>query len=274
MARLHWRQEELPWDQIDHSKIDPELVPLIKAAALVEFNANDYTAYLCNVFRDDPEFRQAAEDWAIEEVQHGVALGRWAEAADPGWNFEAAVARFRAGYRIDLDQQASIRGSRPGELIARCMVETGTSSYYAAIGDSCEEPLLKRICRLIAADELRHYKLFYQYAKSYLERERLSKPRRVWIALGRINETEDDELAYAYYAANAPADAPYDHDTYNREYARRAFGRYRPEHLNRAVAMVFKACGLKPQSTAFNAASRVAWWLMDRRVRKLEKLAA
>ena len=42
-------------------------------------------------------FVAAVDTWANEEVQHGMALGRWAHLADPAWDFEAAFARFRAG---------------------------------------------------------------------------------------------------------------------------------------------------------------------------------
>ncbi|HEY0835964.1 MAG TPA: ferritin-like domain-containing protein [Azospirillum sp.] len=273
MADLHWRTEDLPWDRLDHAKVDPDLVPLIKAAALVEYNANDYTAYLCNVFHDDPEFQELARYWAVEEVQHGEALGKWAELVDPSFDFQKAVARFRAGYRVPIELDRSVRGSRTGELIARCMVETGTSSYYAAIGDSTEEPLLREICRNIAADELRHYKLFYVHAKRYVEKERLSKWRRLWVALSRIGETEDDELAYAFYAANAPDGVPYDRKTFNAAYMRRAYGRYRQKHVERAIAMVFKACGLKPHTRTFAVAARGAWWFIDRRAKKLAAAA-
>jgi len=106
--------------------------------------------------------------------------------ADPSWNFEAAFARYREGYRIDIKADASVRGSRTGELIARCMVETGTSSYYTALGDATQEPVLKQVCRLIAADEYRHFKLFYDHMKRYLSREELSFPKRLRVAAGRI----------------------------------------------------------------------------------------
>ena len=42
----------------------------------------------------------------------------------------------RDGYKLPLDAASSVRGSRTGELIARCMVETGTSSYYTALGEA------------------------------------------------------------------------------------------------------------------------------------------
>ena len=65
--------------------------------------------------------------------------------------------------------------------------------------------MLQQICRLIAADEFRHFKLFYDHMRRWLERERIGLPRRLRIALGRIGETEDDELAYAWHCANDPA---------------------------------------------------------------------
>ena len=75
------------------------------------------------------------------------------------------------------------------------------------------------------------------------------------MALSRIGESEDDELAYAYYAANG-GDAAYDRRRWSRAYMRRAYRYYRPPHLRRAVAMAFKAAGLKPQSRLTGAGSR------------------
>ena len=57
----------------------------------------DLAQYLSNVFRDDPDFRQAADNWATEEVQHGDALGKWAMLADPSWDYAAAFERYRNG---------------------------------------------------------------------------------------------------------------------------------------------------------------------------------
>lgn len=272
-AKKHWTVDDLPWDRLDPAKADPDLVKIVKAAALVEYNADDYAAYLCSVFHDDPAFQQAARDWAVEEVQHGVALARWAHAIDPSFDFAQANARFREGYTIKVDARESIRGSRSGELIARCMVETGTSSYYTALGEATDEPVLKAICRHIASDELRHYKLFYDHLKRYLEKEDLGRLRRLRIALARIGETEDDELGYAYYAANA-GDEPYDREAFNRAYMRRAFAFYRPRHVDKGVAMIFKACGLKPHSMLYKAATRATWWMMAQRTRRLQRLAA
>ena len=86
----HWRIDEVPWDRFDPTKLDPHVVALVKAAALVERNGVDYGTYLNRVFAEDPDFRAAADRWSVEEVQHGDTLGRWAMLADPGWDFETA----------------------------------------------------------------------------------------------------------------------------------------------------------------------------------------
>ncbi len=141
-----------------------------------------------------------------------------------------------------------------------------TSTYYAALGEATDEPVLKAVCRNITADELRHYKLFYSHLKRYLKRERMGRFRRGLVALGRIGESEDDELAYAYYAANGGAEA-YDRKRWARAYVRRAYGYYRPQHVRRAIAMAFKAAGFNPQSRLADWVAGLSYRLMRWRTR-------
>lgn len=242
----HWSVDDIPWENFRADLVDSELVKIVKAAALVESNADDYASYLCNVFYDDPTFQKLARDWAAEEVQHGVVLGRWAKMADAAFDYDARFQRFREGYSIAVESDQSVRGSQSGELIARCMVEVGTSSYYTAIAEASEEPVLREVCRRIATDEWRHYAMFYKALKRYLEVERPNRLRRLRIAVGRIAESEDDELAYAFYAANDDQ-APYDRKRCAKEYLQRAMPLYRPQHVERAMAMVLKAVGFEPR---------------------------
>jgi rubrerythrin len=268
-----WTLDDVPWDRFDPAKVDPEILRIVKAASLVEQNGADYAQYLCGVFADDPLFQAAARNWGAEEIQHGQALGRWAALADPSFDHAAACARFTAGFRVDLTAEASVRGSRAGELVARCIVETGTSSYYTALAEASAEPVLQAICRRIAADELRHYKLFLDHLQRYLEAEGLGFWGRLGIALGRIRESEDDELAFAYHAANDPGGV-YDRRRATRAHARRAYAVYRRRHIERGIAMVLKAVGLTPNGRLNRVATGLGWWFMQRRVARLEREAA
>jgi hypothetical protein len=267
-----WTLDDIPWDRFDPLQVDHELVPLVKAASLVEHNGRAYARHLCLVFADNPEFQQNARRWGEEEVMHGRALARWAALADPKFDFETAFARFQDGYRVDFDNDRSRRGSRSGEMVARCVVEIGTSSYYTAMREAAREPVLREICRHIAADELRHYRLFYKNLDRYLTQDGIGRFGRLRVALGRIAESGDDELAYAYYAANETA-RPYDRRRCNQAYARRAYALYRPHHVERGVAMLLKAAGVTPNGRLGFLTSRLAWRAMQYRAARHAKAA-
>ena len=134
------------------------------------------------------------------------ALGRIGRSE---FHFAAAFGRFQAGYQVDFDCDISRRGSRSGEMIARCIVEVGTSSYYTALHDAAREPVLREICGHIAADEIRHYKLFYQQLDALSRTRARSGFAPLRVAARPIAESQDDELAYAYHAANESS-RPYD----------------------------------------------------------------
>lgn len=267
-----WTPDDIPWDQFDRNKLDPDLLALVKAASLTEYNAGRYTQYLCNVFQDDQDFQTLLEEWKLEEEQHGRVLGRYAELAEPGYDFEATFKVFKEGYVIPIDFDRSIRGSRIGELQARCIIETGTSSFYSAISEATAEPVLKEICKRIAADEFRHYKTFLGGIDKYQTIEKVGLLSRLKVTIGRLREAEDDELAFAYHCGNEPGLA-YDHARCNAAYAARAYRVYGFHHAQRAVGMIFKATGLKPHGWLDRRVTDWAWKKMKRRSAALQKAA-
>jgi len=261
-----WAMDDVHWSLFDPSQVEPTLLAAMKAAALVEYNAPDYVIYLKRVFANAGEKVLAdLEQWGREEAQHGRALGRWAEMADPNFKLEEAFARFRKGYtpaHFAVAEEGSVRGSRRGEMIARCVVESGTSSYYSAIRDATEEPVLKEIAGRIAADEYRHYKLFYDTLHAQAEPE-LSFWRKLWIAVGRVRESDDDELAFSYYCANVSpeeeAARPYDRKKYSRLAGQASMSVYHRHHIQKLVQMVIKAMGANPHGWLANMAEALLW---------------
>lgn len=250
-----WNLDDIPWDQFDPSKVNPELIPVVKAASLVEYNAGDYRAYLRNVFADNERLKKAIDQWSVEEVQHGRALARWAALADPAFDFDASFRRFVENFQVPMEVNESVRGSRTGELIARCMVETGTNSFYSALADATDEPVLKAICQRIAEDEFAHYCLFHTQMRKHLRQEDLTFRERLAVAFERVAETEDDELATAYWAANC-GDEPFDRRRNAVAYARASLRYYRPEHITRGVDMIFGTLGLNSRGPAGWIATR------------------
>lgn len=262
----------MPWARFEAAAVDPDLLAVVKTAALVEANAADYVAYLGRVFADDPALLAALARWGEEEAQHGAVLGRWAELADPGFDFARALADFRAGYRVPHDVDQSIRGSRVGELVARQVVETGTSSFYSAIRDAAHEPVLKAVATRIAADEFAHYRLFAEHYARYQAAAPLPLPTRLRVAATRFSEAGDDELGWAWFAANVlPGDrsARYRSGVHARAYGLRAMRLYRRRHVESGVRMLLRAVSLRPGGAVFRLAAAGLWRLLRWRVARL-----
>jgi rubrerythrin len=266
-----WAPEDISWNRFDRTRVDTELVKLIKAASIVEHNAVHYARYLRTVFRGDDAMQQLAWEWAQSEVQHGQVLSRWATLADPDFDFGDRFRRFVAGYYIPTAVTRSIRGSLTGELLARCVVEIGTSSYYTAIGRATNEPVLKELCGRIAADELRHYKTFYELSRRYLKIENIGIMERLRVVVERVIESEDDELAYAYHSANESR-AKFNRLQSNRAYSSRAYKLYSLDLVERVAAMLLKVVGLRPHGWLSSVIARVGHSFMQRRVRRCADL--
>src|SRR5690606_18492131 len=271
---MRWTLDKINWDVFDGSRVEPETLEAVKAASLVEANAPDYVSYLCNVFADAPDVQEDIRQWGREESQHGQALAKWAKLADPSFDFDRAFARFREIQGIQTDAIESVRGSRAGEMIARCVVESGTSSFYSAIKDTTQEPCLRQIATYMAADEFAHYRLFYETYKKYADELR-STWDRLMVAVGRVNEADDDELPGAFYCANYAEDSgvPYERKKFADAYQRRALGIYRRQHVDRLISMVAKAGGLKPHGWVTRSVSAAAWHYLAFRQRQLARKA-
>ncbi|MGR9090863.1 MAG: ferritin-like domain-containing protein [Gammaproteobacteria bacterium] len=268
-----WSLDDISWTALEPEAVDSDLLEAVKTAALVEANSADYVRYLHNVFADDPAFREAASYWGVEERQHGDALGRWAEAVDPTFDYEQSLARFRAGYQIPIDADQSVRGSCAGELVARCVVESGTCSFYSAIRDRTAEPVLKQIAGFIAQDEARHYRLFKTHLDRYLAERKLGFFARCRIAYARVAEADDDELAYAYYSANIaaqPAPRAYRRRDCARAYSRRTLQLYECKHLRAALHMILHAANINPAGRVAKLGVWLGWRALQFRVWRLQ----
>jgi hypothetical protein len=207
---LPWHLEDIDFDRIDPSRIasDHDLYYLLISASFVESGADLYTRNLVDFFAADPEVSGWLEDhWQPEELQHGRALRSYVGHAWPQFDWDRAFRGFLAEYSAycTVDEFAPTRGL---ELAARCVVETGTTTLYRALGAAADEPVLKQLAAHIARDEVRHYKHFYDYFRRYDQVEKLGRHRIAGALARKALETRqlDSECALRHvYRAPAPA---------------------------------------------------------------------
>jgi hypothetical protein len=197
-----WTVDDIPYEDIDPALMRDreELFYIITSASFIEITSDLYTRNLIKFYDGDDEIVDwLANYWEQEEVQHGVALKRYVRAAWPDFDWEKAYHGFVVEYGAICNLE-NLAVNRSLEMVARCVVETGTASFYRTLTEAAPEPVLKQIMANIADDEVRHYKYFYHYFRHYRERERPSRLavlRQLWHR-GAGVKAEDAYIAFKH----------------------------------------------------------------------------
>ncbi|WP_295546761.1 ferritin-like domain-containing protein [uncultured Pseudacidovorax sp.] len=206
----HWTLDDLDFARIDidQARGDDTLFYLACSASFIESGSDLYTRNLIDYFEGDDEVAGwLRSQWEPEELQHGRALRAYVEHVWPDFDWQPAYDAFLAEYATycKVELLAPTRGL---EMSARCVVETGTATYYKALARFTREPVFHDLATRIAADEVNHYKHFYRYYRRYRAQERLGRMRVFGTVARRTLElkSEDADCAIRHIApARAPA---------------------------------------------------------------------
>jgi hypothetical protein len=193
-ARGHWSLDDIPWHCVDQDVVahHQPFFYLVASASFMESATDLYTANLVEYFAGDEEVTSWLTNyWLPEEIQHGRALRRYVETAWPDFDWEPAYRRFVEEFRPYCD--AALESARSLEMASRCVVETGTASYYTTLSRASPDPVLAMLARRIATDEVRHYKHFYRYFRNYRDAERLGRTKVVPALWRRLRMTSGDD---------------------------------------------------------------------------------
>jgi len=221
---LPWRIEDIDLTRIDRQRAaaNEDLLLLLCAASFIESGSDLYTSNLSVFFNGDPEVSEWLNtEWELEELQHGRALKAYIQHVWPSFDWDAAFASFMEEYSKTCSVE-EFEKTRALEMVARCVVETGTATLYRAIGECSNEPVLKEITDNIRTDEVRHYKHFFRYFKKYNQIEGHGRLAVLGALLRRVMEikNEDSEIALRHVFAMRYPDRAHD-SSYNREKAAR-----------------------------------------------------
>ena len=196
---LRWSLQDL-----DLSRIEPERVRahdalflLVCSASFIESGSDMYTRNLIEHFADDAEVGAWLRDhWEPEELQHGAALKAYVRHVWPGFDWESAYAGFFDEYArlCTMDELEPTRGQ---EMVARCIVEMGTTTYYQALHEATDEPVLRDLFWRIRCDEVQHYKNFFAFFRKYREIEGLHRGQVLAALVRRALELRKEDASIA-----------------------------------------------------------------------------
>jgi hypothetical protein len=221
---MPWRIEDIDLTRVDRQRAvnNEDLLLLLCAASFIESGTDLYTSNLSKFFNDDPEVSSwLNNEWEPEEMQHGRALKTYINYVWPEFDWDTAFANFFDEYSKTCDVEG-FEKTRALEMVARCVVETGTATLYRAINECSDEPVLKEITDNIRTDEVRHYKHFFKYFKKYNKIEGNGRLAVLGALLRRVMEikNEDSEIALRHVFAIRYPDRR-DDSAYNRNLSAR-----------------------------------------------------
>ena len=251
VARRHWSLDDIPWRLIRRDAVAQTegFFYLVAAASLMESATDLYTENLIEYFADDEEVTSWLEKyWLPEELQHGEALRRYVQIAWPEFDWEPARRRFVDEFRPFCD--IALEPTRSQEMASRCVVETGTASYYRTLSRASPDPVLALLTRYIADDEVRHYKHFYRYFRKYRDVETPGRAAILPALWRRLRMTGGDDsfiVLKHVHAAHHPGER-FDLAMYRRvrRACRAAVRDYFPHEMS--VRMLLKPLGLGPRT--------------------------
>jgi len=196
---LPWTIDDIDWRRLEpaRSRADTLIYYLVAAGSFIETGADRYSANLVAHFSAPALRHWLAESWEPEELQHGRALRRYVETVWPAldWvrGYEAFFAEYSPLCKMELLEQ------RPAlELAARCLVETGTATFYEALSRRAEDPVLKELADRIRQDEVRHYKHFRKFLDACRANEGVGRAGVLRALCRRAGEAQKEDAYLAF----------------------------------------------------------------------------
>ena len=194
-AARHWRIEDLDLSQIHKAAVEhnEDLFFLLMSASFIETGSDTYAANLAEHYAAWPEIAAwLQEQWEAEELQHGRALRAYVEAVWPDFPWQQAYDSFFAEYS-QLCTMEELYSDQRLEMVARCVVETGTTAYYHTLRELSDEPVLTQLLGHIRNDEVNHFKHFLKYFKELQQQSPVGRARIAKALYGRLKELRESD---------------------------------------------------------------------------------
>ena len=157
--RCRWKMTDIPFEEIDHAAVTPNLISVVRQIAESEMTTYTATRQFLDVFVDDVDLTSWMSVWFYEESKHPRVLLRWLRAV---------------GHEVDAEEvrrarvTAPFMSSRVGTLVTNVISEMVAATSYARMAVGVAEPVLRIIAARLSADEARHAASFYGFAERYI----------------------------------------------------------------------------------------------------------
>ena len=199
--KKHW-SEGFRWENVSGPGVvqDKILFLVLVSSSFLEMTIPVHTKNLTTYYASNAEVVEwVRHQWNKGEVEHGKALKRYATSVWKSFDWEAAYNRFYAEYQ-HCCTVGRMQPTKALEMLARCVTESGSATFYKWLSLSTSEPILASLMKRMWHDEVRHYKYFLRFFRYYALEERLGKIEIFTTMVRRSVQfkSEDAYIAFKY----------------------------------------------------------------------------
>ncbi len=176
---------ELRTLQLDRSRVDDRIVRFLRSTALNEHGIVHYVKGYFRAYGDDYKLAIWAAMWGGEEYLHSIVLRLILRGLGEEISGEEYRGLEQGAYAERYD--AYLEGKRlPGvsrrmqQLVYGVVQEFAAVIAYRSVADACDEPVVARLLRRIAKDEMRHCRFFQLCLEAYCEHCPPAERALVW----------------------------------------------------------------------------------------------
>jgi Fatty acid desaturase len=191
-----WAWTDIDLSQIDRSLLAETELEVLKESAILEFGTLPGAHNFLREWSDEYSFSSWALSWGAEEARHSLVQSRYLRTLGIETMSKHAMYKrkpYPSGH------------NRASTLMMNIISECRAAEYYRTLSAMTQEPVLKKIWKLLGRDESRHARAFVIFCNELC-------------ALDRENLVAALEMAYVYLAdrqggVKHPAGHFYSHST-------------------------------------------------------------
>lgn len=152
-----WDWSELnDYSNIDKSLLSNKEIEILKESAIIEFGTLPGAHNFLREWLDDYSFSSWALSWGAEESRHSLVQCRYLREID---------INIRAKHAMYKRQPYPLGESQAGTLMMNIISESRAAEYYKNLSKQTQEPVIKKIWKLLGQDEARHARAFFIFSK-------------------------------------------------------------------------------------------------------------
>lgn len=171
------------WSEINLDQIKPELLrddelDYLTEAAIIEFGTLPGAHNFLREWEGETSFSSWALMWGAEEARHSLVQTRY---------LDQLGVKIRSKHALYKREPYPIGSTRAGTLMMNIISEARAAEYYRRLSADTQEPVIKRIWKLLHRDESRHCRAFYVFGQELCDDNKQSqvaalKMAYVWLA--------------------------------------------------------------------------------------------